>query len=155
MSKKSKGFGKEVRKIGGLEKHIKEKSKSKRQSVEWYRREVLEYLYENITDTVIPNKLYFFEYDPKLKDKLKIYDTYPLVYSFDMSKDNFLGSNLHYLKPKLRPAYALSLINKTARIYENTIHRYIFKQADNLFFEVKEEDWEFIASLPLEHFIEN
>jgi hypothetical protein len=152
----SKGFGKDVKSPkGGLEKHIVKKSGGKGQSKDWYRREVLEYLYENMTDEVLPNKMYFFEYDPKLKDKLPRYDTYPLVYSFDRAKDNFIGANLHYLPDKVRPLFAKSILNKTARIPEETIHRYIFKNADNFFFEVKDEDWEFIASLPIEKFIEN
>ena len=138
-----------------MEKHITKKSGGQKKSTEWYRREVLEFLYDNMTDEVEPEKLYFFEYDPKLKDKLKRYDTYPLVFALDRSKDNFLGSNIHYLRDKERGPYALALLNKKARIIENTIHRYIFKQADNFFFEVKEEDWEFIASLPIQKFIEN
>lgn len=151
----SKGFGKDVKKVGAMEKHITKKAGGQKKSVDWYRKEVLEYLYENLTDEVEPNKLYFFEYDPKLKDKLKRYDIYPLVYSLDRGKDNFLGSNLHYLRDKERAPYAIALLNKKARIIENTIHRYIFKHADNFFFEVKEEDWEFIASLPIQKFIEN
>ena len=83
------------------------------------------------------------------------YDIYPLVYALDRGKNDFLGSNIHYLRDKEKSPYALALINKKARIIEKTIHRYIFKQADNLFFEVKEEDWEFIASLPIHKFIEN
>ena len=152
----SKGFGKEVKSPkGGLEKYIVKESGGKAKSPDWYRKQVFEYLYKNVTDEVIPGKMYFFEYDPLLKDKLPRYDTYPLVYAVDRGKDNFLGHNLHYVRDKIRPALAKSVLNKVARFPEETIHRYIFKHADNFFFEVKSEDWEFISSLPLEKFITN
>lgn len=150
----SKGFGKDVKTPkGGLEKHIVKESGGKGKSVEWYRKEVLDYLYKNITDEVIPGKMYFFEYDPKLKDILPRYDIYPLVYVFDKGPDNFIGHNLHYTAPKIRPILAKAILNNTARFTDETIHKYIFKNADNFFFEVKKEDWEFIATLPIEKFI--
>ena len=150
----SKGFA-NTRKVGGLERHITTQSRGQKKSREWYRREVFEYLYDNVTDEVEPEKLYYYEYDPKFKAQMDRYDIYPLVYAFDRAKDNFLGSNIHYLRDKEKGPYALALLNKKARIIEKTIHRYIFKQADHLFFEVQEEDWEFIATLPIHRFIEN
>ena len=150
----SKGFA-NTRKVGGLERHITTQSRGQKKSREWYRREVFEYLYDNVTDEVEPKKLYYYEYDPKFKAQMDRYDIYPLVYAFDRAKDNFLGSNIHYLRDREKGPYALALLNKKARIIEKTIHRYIFKQADHLFFEVKEEDWEFIATLPIHRFIEN
>ena len=151
----SKGFGNSVRTKGGLEKHIIKESGGQKKSKEWYRRQVFEYLYDNMTDEVEPEKLYYYEYDPKYKAQMDRYDIYPLVYSLDRGKDDFLGSNIHYLRDREKGPYALALLNKKARIIEKTIHRYIFKQADHLFFEVKDEDWEFIASLPIHKFIEN
>lgn len=150
----SKGFA-NTRKVGGLERHITTQSRGQKKSREWYRKEVFEYLYDNVTDEVEPEKLYYYEYDPKFKAQMDRYDIYPLVYAFDRAKDNFLGSNIHYLRDREKGPYALALLNKKARIIEKTIHRYIFKQADHLFFEVKEEDWEFIATLPIHRFIEN
>ena len=150
----SKGFA-NTRKVGGLERHITTQSRGQKKSREWYRREVFEYLYDNVTDEVEPEKLYYYEYDPKFKAQMDRYDIYPLVYAFDRAKDNFLGSNIHYLRDREKGPYALALLNKKARIIEKTIHRYIFKQADHLFFEVQEEDWEFIATLPIHRFIEN
>ena len=56
-------------------------------------------------------RMYFYFYDPKLKEKLKYYDTMPLVIPIDYkpAKDSatgndpgFLGLNLHYLPPKIR-----------------------------------------------------
>ena len=41
--------------------------------------------------------LYFFYYDPKTKDSLPYYDTFPLVLALERYNDGFLGLNLHYL----------------------------------------------------------
>lgn len=55
--------------------------------------------------------MYFYFYDPKTKDKLKYYDTMPLVVPIDYkppkdsetgSDPGFLGLNLHYLPPGTR-----------------------------------------------------
>ena len=43
-----------------------------------------------------------FIYDPKLKDKLPYYDTFPLVLPVEQYKDGFLGINLHYLSIPMR-----------------------------------------------------
>ena len=85
----SKGFA-NTRTIGGLERHITTQSGGQKKGREWYRREVFEYLYDNVTDEVEPEKLYYYEYDPKFKAQMDRYDIYPLVYAFDRAKDNFL-----------------------------------------------------------------
>jgi len=43
-----------------------------------------------------------FSYNPKWKEKLPYYDTFPLVIPINIYDDGFLGLNLHYLPPMLR-----------------------------------------------------
>ena len=43
-----------------------------------------------------------FVYDPKLKEKLPYYDTFPLVLPIEEYKNGFLGINLHYLSMSMR-----------------------------------------------------
>jgi hypothetical protein len=43
-----------------------------------------------------------FMYDPKTKDKLPYYDTFPLVVVVGPAPGGFYGLNLHYLPPILR-----------------------------------------------------
>ena len=43
-----------------------------------------------------------FSYNPKWKEKLPYYDTFPLVIPINIYDDGFLGLNLHYLPPSLR-----------------------------------------------------
>ena len=47
-------------------------------------------------------KLNMFFYDPKLKQKLPYYDTFPLILPIEQYSDGFLGINLHYLPIPLR-----------------------------------------------------
>ena len=47
-------------------------------------------------------RMYFFKYDPKTKDKLPIYDVYPLVFPIEDYADGFLGLNIHYLDASSR-----------------------------------------------------
>lgn len=46
--------------------------------------------------------LYMFFYDPKTKDKLPFYDTFPLVFPFQKTENGFMGLNMHYLSYKFR-----------------------------------------------------
>lgn len=46
--------------------------------------------------------MYMFFYDPKTKDKLPYYDTFPLVFPFAKTENGFMGLNLHYLSYRLR-----------------------------------------------------
>ena len=55
-------------------------------------------------------KMYFFYYDPKTKDELPYYDTFPLVLILDKYSDGFLGLNLHYLPLKYRVAFLDKLL---------------------------------------------
>jgi len=47
-------------------------------------------------------KLFLFNYNPKTKESLPYYDTFPIVFPFNITKTGFLGLNLHYLPPPYR-----------------------------------------------------
>ena len=47
-------------------------------------------------------KMFTFFYDPKLKETLPYYDTFPLIFLIGFKEQGFLGINLHYLPPVLR-----------------------------------------------------
>jgi hypothetical protein len=53
------------------------------------------------TNTII-GRMYFYYYDPKLKDELPYYDRFPLVIPIERYQDGFLGLNLHYISPRQR-----------------------------------------------------
>ena len=52
-----------------------------------------------LTGRLIPGRLYFFMYNPKHKNTLPYYDTFPLVLPIQRFSDGFLGINFHYLRP--------------------------------------------------------
>lgn len=76
-------------------------------------------------------KMYFYFYDPKTKDRMKYYDTLPLVIPIDYKPAShsesgndagFLGLNLHYLSPTMRVILLdkLYTITTDSRFDENT-----------------------------------
>lgn len=54
-----------------------------------------------------------FFYDPKTKDKLPYYDTFPLVIVVGPAEGGFYGLNLHYLPPLLRAKLLDGLLEYT------------------------------------------
>lgn len=107
----------------------------------------MDVLFDSVTDNPEEGKFYFFEYDPKFRDMLSRWDQYPLIQLLEKKGGQYLGANLHYITPKER-LYALN----TKRMPTPTLHYYIPKRADNLFFEVTESDAQLLSQLPLEKF---
>ena len=96
-----------------------------KKSSTWYRNAVA-----SIADTVTARKLYnqgkinqrpsqgrlnLFFYDPKFKEKLPYYDTFPLVLPLESFRGGFLGMNFHYLSPVVR----FRLLNQLQRFATN------------------------------------
>tara|TARA_B100000953_G_C17955254_1_gene401257 strand:- start:173 stop:760 length:588 start_codon:yes stop_codon:yes gene_type:complete len=60
-----------------------------------------------------PGDMVMYTYDPKLKQTLPYYDTFPLTIVVGPAKGGFYGINLHYLPPKIRAIF-LDKLNDTA-----------------------------------------
>lgn len=60
-----------------------------------------------------PGAMGMFFYDPKHKDTLPYYDTFPLVIFVEPAKGGFYGLNLHYLPPTLRARLLDGLMDNT------------------------------------------
>ena len=84
---------------------------NKPQSVAWFRNKIKEFGTPKSMDLIRDGKrtsiptfglLNMFVYDPKLKDKLPYYDTFPLVLPIEKYDNGFLGINLHYLSIPMR-----------------------------------------------------
>ena len=92
-------------------------------SLNWYRKQIKELGYNNMKPSEImkdqrgtqrrlyPGRLYLYYYDPKHKDTLPYYDTFPLVYPYRLTPDGFMGYNLHYLPPAIRVRLMGELMN--------------------------------------------
>jgi hypothetical protein len=126
-------------------------------------------------DSTIIGRMYFFYYDPKMKETLPYYDRFPLVIPIEQYRDGFLGLNLHYIHPKQRILLldALSefannskydastrlrlsydLLRSTSAIYQATpcVKRYLFTHVESRFLEITADEWDIAALLPLENF---
>ena len=127
-------------------------------------------------DKTIIGKMYFYFYDPKLKDSLPYYDRFPLVIPIEQYQDGFLGLNLHYIHPKHR----ISLLDKLSDTTNNDkwdsttklrvnyaylqaassafeampcIKRYLYTQIQSKFLEIPADEWDIAAFLPAENFV--
>ena len=127
------------------------------------------------TATRVLGKMYFYSYNPKWKDKLPYYDTFPLVFPIEKYSDGFLGINFHYLQPKDR-----AILMDQLKVYANnkkydettklrltynmlkgftkikrakpTIHRYLTSKVNSKFVLVNADEWEVALFLPVERF---
>ena len=130
---------------------------------------------ESMVSTSVLGKMYFYSYDPKWKNDLPWYDTFPLVFPIERYPDGFLGLNFHYLNPKDR-----AILMDQLKMYANnkkydettklkltynmlkgftkikrakpTIHRYLNSKVNSKFVLVNADEWEVALFLPVERF---
>lgn len=128
-----------------------------------------------LTNRMLNGKLYLFFYDPKHKNTLPYYDTFPLVFPFRRTKDGFYGLNLHYIPYMLRIrllSYLVDYLNNdnldettrlvfTWRTLNNSakfnpikacVKQYLDTQVESRFFEIPVTNWITAAMLPIERF---
>ena len=86
-------------------------AKGRPKSTQWFRDKIKEFGTPKSADLIRDGKrtssptfglLNMFIYDPKLKDKLPYYDTFPLVLPIENYSNGFLGINMHYLSMPIR-----------------------------------------------------
>ena len=95
------------------------------QSREWFRKKAAD-MGKNVSrgalmkedpiqlkNTKILGSMMMFFYDPKGKDTLPFYDSFPLVIVMKPAAGGFLGLNLHYLPPVLRAKFLDALLEVT------------------------------------------
>jgi len=120
-------------------------------------------------------EMYFFYYDPKLKDSLPYYDRFPLVLPIERYSDGILGLNLHYLHPKQRIILldklseylnndrydestkfriSYNILKNASRIYESKpcLKKYLYSHIESKFIQINPNEWDIAALLPLELF---
>ena len=130
---------------------------------------------ERLKDKSFIGKMYFFFYDPKLKDSLPYYDRFPLVIPIERYSDGFLGLNLHYIHPKRRiilldklstilsdhnydegTRFRISYdyLKRASKIFEATpcIKRYLSSHVQSRFLEITADEWDIAVMLPVESF---
>jgi hypothetical protein len=122
----------------------------------------------------IIGQMYFYQYDPKLKNSLPWYDSLPMVIPINYYKDGILGLNLHYLPPVaraklldklmefssragtarayMRLSYKLLKAIVDSKLYEPCIKRYLYSHIQSNFIKVDNKFWERAAMLPVQEF---
>lgn len=121
-------------------------------------------------------RMYFYYYDPKMKDTLPYYDRFPLVIPIERHNDGFIGLNLHYISPK----YRIMLLDKLSSIMNNDeydettklrisydflkratkifeakpcIKKYLMAHVKSRFLEITADEWDIAVMLPVEQFV--
>ena len=131
---------------------------------------------QRVVSKLVPGKLYMFYYDPKYKEELPYFDTFPLVFPYSATPDGFMGLNMHYLphfhrvqlltrlmqfvnnknldeNSKIR--YSWELISGVSRFRdaEPCIKHYLKQHVKSTFIEIQGQDWHTAMMLPVERFV--
>ena len=130
---------------------------------------------DSLVSKSVLGKMYFYSYNPKWKDELPWYDTFPLVFPIERYPDGFLGLNFHYLAPKHRAILMDQLkafannkkYDETTRLRltynmlkgftkikraRPTVHRYLTSKVNSKFVLINADEWEVALFLPVERF---
>ena len=120
--------------------------------------------------------MYFFVYNPKLRDDLPFYDLFPLVIPIETYSDGFLGLNLHYLAPvpraklldelsefatnnkydeKTRIAVSYQMLKSISNTdaFRPCLKRYLLQNIKSQFLRIDANEWDIAIFLPVESFI--
>lgn len=125
-------------------------------------------------DTFEVGKMYLFHYDPKNKNSLEYYDTFPLILLIGIHKGGFTGLNLHYLPVEMRTKMLSNMSEKavlkdgeldrlrvtydgiknvsTYQMYKPCLKQYCTSQIRSSVKLINPVDWGFAAILPIENF---
>lgn len=161
------------------------------QSINWYRNQAQQVSKVNRKDFIAnqgqPRRekgdrrllevgsMYIYNYDPKLKATLPVYDTHPIVVCIGIEKDRFLGINLHYLPHKQRAELmdilhtirnndryddstklkiSYQVLKKVAKkaLYAPTIHCYLRSHIKSKVMYVYPQEWDQAIFLPIAKF---
>lgn len=127
----------------------------------------------------IVGNLYFFKYEPKLKQTLDVYDKYPMAFPIKIYRDGFLGVNMHYLpvgerklfvknvnefkstlsksgeRSKVNAEY-ITLLEQSKRIYKimpEAVHRYLNGYTRSRFIKILPEEYDKAVQLKIDEWI--
>jgi hypothetical protein len=122
-----------------------------------------------------PGKLYLFGYNPKTKNELPYYDSFPMILLLDYTENGFIGLNLHYISPKQRIIFldklstilnnheydettrfriSYNFLKASTKMFEAKpcVKKYLFKHIESRFLEITADEWDIAALLPVEFF---
>lgn len=130
-------------------------------------------------NSVQVGRMYAFYYDPKYKDKLPVYDRFPLVIVIEPRKNGFLGLNLHYLSQGQRGQLidllmryannqnmdentrlmlswqAVVATSRMRNLSERCVKHYLYPHCRSRFVQVNADEFDKVASLPTADMVYN
>ena len=147
-------------------------------SYDWYRRQVRTMTTPGARSLIRSGKatlrpkygiMNLFGYDPKHKERLPYYDTFPLIFPLEPAKGGFIGLNFHYLPPLARVRFLRSLANTTTdkkfdkstryrinwrnnEFMRKTAKHYLFNQVRTSFLNITAEEMAIAIFLPVARF---
>ncbi len=149
-----------------------------RKSYDWYKKKVQSMTTPTARTLINQGKatirpkygvMNLFGYDPKHKEKLPYYDTFPLIFPLEPAKGGFIGLNFHYLRPGARVAFLRSLANTTNnkkfdkstryniswrnnQYMRKTAKHYLFNHVRSSFLNITAEEMAIAIFLPVARF---
>ena len=111
-------------------------------SYDWYRKQVRSMTTPGARSLINQGKatlrpkygiMNLFGYDPKHKERLPYYDTFPLIFPLEPAKGGFIGLNFHYLPPLARARFLRSLADTTSNKKFDKSTRYNINWRNNTF----------------------
>ena len=156
-------------------KESREWFRKKASTLKVNRRELMkEEPLKTSADRGVVGSMQMFFYDPKTKETLPYYDTFPLVVVVGPAEGGFYGLNLHYLPPLLRAKMLDALMEVSSskksddakfvitykrlksiakmRYYQPCFKHYLNKHVKSKFAEVPAPEWEIATFLPTAQF---
>ena len=147
-------------------------------SYDWYRRQVRSMTTPGARSLIRSGKatlrpkygiMNLFGYDPKHKEKLPYYDTFPLIFPLEPAKGGFIGLNFHYLPPLARVRFLRSLANTTTdkkfdkstryrinwrnnEFMRKTAKHYLFNHVRTSFLNISADEMAIAIFLPVARF---
>ena len=147
-------------------------------SYDWYRRQVRSMTTPGARSLINKGKatlrpkygiMNLFGYDPKHKERLPYYDTFPLIFPLEPAKGGFIGLNFHYLPPLARVRFLRSLANTTTdkkfdkstryrinwrnnEFMRKTAKHYLFNHVRTSFLNITAEEMAIAIFLPVARF---
>jgi len=153
---------------------------------EWFRKKARELTDINKLDLISddrltqrnaprPGKMFTFFYDPKTKEQLPYYDTFPLILFVESAPGGFYGLNMHYLPPaararlfdalldtannnkfndttKLRLSYSILKSAAKYSAFRPTFKHYLTGHVKSKVVEIDAPEWPIALFLPTESF---
>ena len=147
-------------------------------SYDWYRKKVAAMTTPGARSLIRQGKatlrpkygiMNLFGYDPKHKERLPYYDTFPLIFPLEPAKGGFIGLNFHYLPPLARVRFLRSLANTTTdkkfdkstryrinwrnnEFMRKTAKHYLFNHVRTSFLNITAEEMAIAIFLPVARF---